>query len=137
MVHIRGDIDQVIEIEKKAYTEEETAFQTGWIYHIHYLSPPGISGVVFDFVQSNETQILKSIQVSVDDMTSFNSVEISRESEPFALFASIFYQSGKWELNDAIIQSGDYIDLRWTNNAAGNVTFTITMLSVDAVGILS
>lgn len=136
MTHIRGDINQVWEIEKTAYTEQDTALQNGWIYHINYITPPGTSGIVFDFVLYNTTQLLKSIQVSCDNVTNFHTVEISRASEDFGLFSSVFYQKGQWELNDAIIQSGDYIDLRWTNNAAGNVIFTITMLSVDAVGVL-
>ncbi len=136
MTHIRGDINQVLQIEKTAYTERSTAFQNGWIYHVNAITPPGTSGVVFTSVLSNETQLLKSIQVSVDNLTNFHTVEIARASETVALFSTIFFQGGQWELNDAIISSGDYIDLRWTNNAPGNVTFTITMLSVDAVGEL-
>ena len=136
MTHIRGDINQVFEIEKTAYTERSTSFQNGWIYRLVYITPPGTSGVVFTSVLSNATQLLKSIQVSVDNLTNFHRVEIARASETIALFSTIFFQGGQWELNDAIISSGDYIDLRWTNNAAGNVTFTIIMLSVDVVGVL-
>jgi len=138
MTHIRGDINRVLEIGKIAYTEQDTAFQNGWIYYIDppHVAPPGTSGIVFNSVPYDTTQLLKSIQVSVDDLTSFHTVEISRASEGTVLFNSIFFQKGQWELNDAIIQSGDYIDLRWTNNAVGNVTFVITMLSVDAVGLL-
>ncbi len=136
MTHIRGDINQVLEIEKTAYTERSTSFQNGWIYRLVYITPPGTSGVVFTSVLSNTTQLLKSIQVSVDNLTNLHTVEIARASETIALFSTIFFQGGQWELNDAIISSGDYIDLRWTNNAVGNVTFTIIMLSVDAVGVL-
>jgi len=138
MTHIRGDINKVLEIEKTSYTEEDTAFQDGWIYRINFLTPgTSTAGIVFTNVLSNETQLLKSIQVSVNDLTSLHTVEISRASDNLVLFSSIFYQSGQWELNDAIISAGDHIDLRWTNNAVGNVTFTIQMLSVDAVGILT
>ena len=135
---IHGNITLVLEMLKTAYTEEENVSQTGWVYFLSQTLIPGTTGFNLVPTPLGKTGILKNVQVTCLDNALFMQLELRKASTPAVNFlATYFVTQGNWDLNDIIISAGDNLQLVLTNNAAGNVTFTVYIFIVDAVGILT
>lgn len=136
MTHIRGNINQVTEVLKIAYTEKISAFQNAERWVIRWPVPPG--GLSFTrTIEREKTGIVKLFDVSALDNANLLSVSLQRTTEPTFIFASYLFNRHNWELTDAIIPEGDQLIVVLENPTGADIDYTVQVLIVDAEGVLT
>ena len=136
MTHIRGDIRQVAEVLKIAYTEKVNALQNAERWVIQYSVPPG--GISFTRITlRGKTGIVKLFDVSALNVANLLQVSLQREGGNVTLFGSYLFNRQNWEINDAIVPAGDQLIIGLGNPTGANIFYTAQVLIVDAEGTLT
>ncbi len=136
MTHIRGDIRQVAEVLKIAYTEKVNAFQNAERWVIQYSVPPG--GLQFTrIIPREKTGIVKLFDVSALNVAVLLPVILQRDGGNITIFESYLFNRQNWEINDAISPAGDQLIVVLNNPTGANILYTAQVLIVDAEGILT
>ncbi len=136
MTHIRGDIRQVAEVLKIAYTEKVNALQNAERWVIQYSVPPG--GISFTRTTlRGKTGIVKLFDVSALNVANLLQVSLQREGGNVTLFGSYLFNRQNWEINDAIVPAGDQLIIGLGNPTGANIFYTAQVLIVDAEGTLT
>ncbi len=136
MVHIRGDIHQVAEVLKIAYTEKVNALQNAERWLIQVAVPPG--GIAYTrLINRGKTGVVKLFDVSANNVATLLPVTLRRDGGNIGIFGSYFFNRQNWEINDAIIPAGDQLIVNLENPTGANIDYTVQVLIVDAEGTLT
>lgn len=136
MTHIRGNINQVTEVLKIAYTAKINAFQNAERWVIRWDIPPG--GLSFTrTIEREKTGVVKLFDVSALNNANLLPISLTRTNEPTFVFGSYLFNRQNWKLNDAIIPAGDQLIVNLGNPTVGNIFYTVQILIVDAEGVLT
>ncbi len=129
MVHIRGNIIQVAEVLKIAYTEKVNAFQNAERWLIRYSVPPG--GLNFTRPLREKAGVVKLFDVSAENVANIIPVSLQRDGGNILLFTLYLFNRYNWEINDAIVPAGDQLIVVLNNPTGANIFYTVKVLIVD------
>ena len=129
MTHIRGDIRQIGEVLKIAYTEKVNALQNAERWVVQWSVPPAGMGCTRPLRE--KAGVVKLFDVSAENVANIIPVSLQRDGGNILLFTLYLFNRYNWEINDAIVPAGDQLIVVLNNPTGANIFYTVQVLIVD------